>query len=112
MQRGNVNLIPNDKDIEDRFKGVFKYMIESIVDAPRFISMFHKKDYEAIFNNDLMNKDNINMNDNERALIKTNDSLDEQIKANFKEIIEKSKYFKKFTEAIYGKVAKNYRDAP
>jgi dynein heavy chain, axonemal len=102
---GLVSLVPTEKDLEDKFKTLFKVLIEQITDVPRFISTCAKKDYDQIFLDNNFNKEG----ENERGLVKAGDSLDEKLKKNFKDLIERSKYFKKFSEAIYLKLYSEYK---
>jgi len=117
---GEVIMNPNDKDIEDHFKVLFKLMIDAIVEAPRFISIFQKKDYENIFNLDGYsessgaNNNNTlpatnNVSENDRTFTKTYDGFDENLKINFKIMIEAAKYYKIFTNEINEKIRTSFK---
>ncbi len=113
---GEVIMNPNDKDIEDHFKILFRYMIEAIVEAPRFITIFQKKDFENIFNLEnyaLGNASNVNntlaagtnsITDNDRTFTKTHEGFDERLKINFKNMIDSAKYYGIFTYEINEKI--------
>jgi dynein heavy chain, axonemal len=108
---GAVTLVPSDKDLEDKFKTLFRVLIEQITDVPRFISTCAKKDYDQIFLGDQQNKEGGLYHENERGLVKVSDTLDEKLKRNFKELIERSKYFKKFSDAIYVRLYSEYKSS-
>jgi len=111
-----VNLTPTDKDIEDHFKSLFKMMIDVIIESPRFVSIFCKKEYDQVFclgeystntNPNALTIDKIN--DLERTQIKTNDSYDETLKYTFKNMIENSKFYGLFTDKIFSKIFNSFK---
>ena len=81
---GEVALTPNLEIITSKFKELYHGMIDTIIEAPRFISIFSKKNYEQILLVDNQNQNDKNNIDPERVNLKTNDALDEEIKKNFK----------------------------
>ena len=104
-----VNLRPTDFDIEEKIKISFKNIAEQMTDIPRFVSIFQKKDYEMVFLNEAtFDKNNINIVESERTLMKLNDNYDERIKRNLRDLVDKSKYYKKFLDSIVDKTFKEY----
>ena len=61
-----VTLTPNKDTIFQKFQEVFKGMIDTIIEAPRLISIFAKKNYEQI-----LLADNNNQND-KKTRVNTN----------------------------------------
>jgi len=117
---GEVVMNPNDKDIEDHFKILFRLMIEAIIEAPRFISIFQKKDYENIFNLDMYTTGNTipnanlpavnnSISENDRTFTKTYDGFEEKLKINFKNMIEIAKYYGIFTNEINEKIKSSFK---
>jgi len=114
--RSFVTLTPTDVDIEDHFKSLFKMMIEVIIEIPRFISIFSKREYDQVFS---LGEYSVNLNTNilqidkmqelERTQIKTNDSFDETLKHVFKNTIENSKFFQYFTQKIFERIKSAYK---
>ena len=105
---GNVALTPNRDTIFQKFSELFKGMIDTIIEAPRLISIFSKKNYEQILLIDTQNQNDKNNIDPERLNLKTNDTLDDEIKRAFKFVIEKSKYYSKYTKLIYDKLGADF----
>jgi len=105
---GEVALTPNLEIMTSKFKELFHGMIDTIIEAPRFISIFSKKNYEQILLVDPQSQNDKNNIDPERVNLKTNDTLDEEIKKNFRNTIENSKYYKKYTELILNKLKEDY----
>ena len=89
---GEVALTPNLEVITSKFNDLFRQIIDTIIEAPRFISIFSKKNYEQILLIDTQNQNDKNNIDPERVNLKTNDALDEEIKKNFRNTIEDSNY--------------------
>ena len=105
---GVVALTPNKEVIFQKFQDLFKGMIDTIIEAPRLISIFSKKNYEQILLIDTQNEGDRNNIDPERLNLKTNDSLDDEIKRAFKFVIEKSKYYSKYTKLIFNKLEEDF----
>jgi len=104
---GNVALTPNKDTIFQKFGELFKGMIDTIIEAPRLISIFAKKNYEQILLVDTNNQNDKNL-EPERLNLKTNDTLDDEIKRAFKYIIEHSKNYDKYTKLIYNKLEEDF----
>ena len=105
---GEVALTPNLDIMTSKFKELFHGMIDTIIEAPRFISIFSKKNYEQILLVDPQNQNDKNNIDPERVNLKTNDTLDEEIKKNFRNTIENSKYYAKYTELVLTKLKEDF----
>ena len=103
-----VTLTPNKETIFQKFQEVFKGMIDTIIEAPRLISIFAKKNYEQILLIDAANANEKNL-DPDHVNVKTNDALDDEIKKTFKYIIEKSKYYSKYTQFIFDKLENDFK---
>ena len=104
-----VTLTPNKDTIFQKFQEVFKGMIDTIIEAPRLISIFAKKNYEQILLADNTNQNDKNNLDPDRLNLKTNDAMDDEIKRSFKFIIEKSKYYAKYTQFIFNKLEEDFK---
>jgi dynein heavy chain len=107
FNEGIIQLSPNEKEMEEKFKILFKLITECLVEAPRFNLMLNKKDYDTI----LLTDEKLSYGDIDRGLTKTNEFNDERVKQNFKELLEKNKYYKKFTDSIYSKLSRDYEHA-
>ena len=105
---GEVALTPNLDIMTSKFKELFHGMIDTIIEAPRFISIFSKKNYEQILLVDPQSQNDKNNIDPERVNLKTNDTLDEEIKKNFRNTIESSKYYSKYTELVLTKIKEDF----
>ena len=105
---GEVALTPNLDIMTSKFKELFHGMIDTIIEAPRFISIFSKKNYEQILLVDPQSQNDKNNIDPERVNLKTNDTLDEEIKKNFRNTIENSKYYSKYTELVLTKLKEDF----
>jgi hypothetical protein len=105
---GEVALTPNLDIMTSKFKELFHGMIDTIIEAPRFISIFSKKNYEQILLVDPQSQNDKNTIDPERVNLKTNDTLDEEIKKNFRITIENSKYYGKYTELVLTKLKADF----
>lgn len=121
---GEVIMNPNDKDIEDHFKFLFKLMTDAVVEAPRFVAIFQKKDYETVFNIDNYSGSNLNNSynnsngilvngnnntDNDRTFSKNYDGFEEKLRSNFKNMIEFAKYYGILTNDIYEKIKTSFQ---
>lgn len=100
FENAKLSLSPHREMMVQKFNEQFKGMIDTIIEAPRLISIFSKKNYEQILLVDSSNQNDKNNLDPERVNLKTNDSLDDKIKSSFKHIIDESKYYGKYTKIV------------
>lgn len=96
-----AQLTPNDEDLTNHFKNLFKGITETITDIPRIKLTYNKKNLDS-FNEEDDKKTNYI---SEHGSLNTNDKM----KHMFKDILESSSYYKLNTENILSFLVKEYK---
>ena len=96
-------LSPTCKDLEDKFRTLFKMIIDCMTEIPRISHSLNKKEIEK-----KINKDQNNFQEGDEKIMRV-DGTEEQIKKSLQGILINSKNYDTCTKDIYSKIINDYK---